>query len=144
MRVLLFLAAAAVVAGFLAYTLVRGPQGGGIAVGQPAPDFSAQTLDGQTVRLSDLRGKVVVLDFWATWCPPCVAMIPHERELVQKHQGKPFVFLGISADNAAPALQAFARDNRMDWPQVHDGPNGPVQQLYTVEVYPSIYVLDGQ
>jgi thiol-disulfide isomerase/thioredoxin len=144
MRVILIMVGLAAVAGFLAYTLFRGPQDGGAAVGEPAPDFTAQTLDGQTIRLSDLRGKVVVLDFWATWCGPCVAMIPHERELVSKHAGKPFVFVGISADKDAQALRAFVRDKSMDWPQVHDGPGGPLQRLYQIEYYPSIYVLDGQ
>ena len=120
-----------------------GPQGG-VAVGQPAPDFTATTLDGRTVRLAELRGKVVVLDFWATWCPPCRAMIPHERELVQKYAGKPLVFLGISADDDAHELRDFLRANGMTWPMVHDGPDGPLQQQYQVTYFPTVYVLDGQ
>jgi thiol-disulfide isomerase/thioredoxin len=120
-----------------------GPRGG-VAVGQPAPDFTATTLDGRTVRLAELRGKVVVLDFWATWCPPCRAMIPHERELVQKYAGKPLVFLGISADDDANGLHGFLRANGMTWPMVHDGPDGPLQQQYQVTYFPTLYVLDGQ
>jgi thiol-disulfide isomerase/thioredoxin len=116
----------------------------GVGTGVPAPDFTAQTVDGQTVRLSDLRGKVVVLDFWATWCPPCRAMVPHERELVKKLAGKPFVFLGVSADNDPNRLREFLRDQQMTWPNVCDGPGGPLQQLYQITYYPTIFVLDAE
>src|SRR5436305_3021019 len=84
----------------------------GPAVGQVAPDFSGQTLDGTPFRLADLRGKVVVLDFWATWCPPCRAMIPHEREMVQRLAGKPFALIGISADSEEAALRDFVGEQR--------------------------------
>src|SRR5437660_1587380 len=111
MRVVLVLIAAAVVAGFLYYSLSQAPDDVRAGVGQPAPDFTATTLDGQTVRLVDLRGKVVVLDFWATWCAPCRAMLPHERELVRKNAGKPLVFLGISADDHPQVLRDFVQEN---------------------------------
>jgi len=69
-----------------------------VGVGKPAPDVEGTDLDGKKVKLSSYKGKVVVLDIWATWCGPCKAMIPHERELVKKLEGKPFVFLSVSAD----------------------------------------------
>src|SRR5206468_10320558 len=119
-----------------------GPEGG-LAIGKPAPDFTATTVDGRTVRLGDLRGQVVVLDFWATWCGPCRQMIPHERELVQKLAGRPFAFLGVSADADPDRLRAFLRDEGVTWPTVWDGPGGPLQQLYQVEYFPTVYVLDG-
>jgi thiol-disulfide isomerase/thioredoxin len=145
MRVFLVIAAALAVAGFLYFSFSRAPMGdGGVSVGQPAPDFTAQTLDGQTLKLADLRGKVVVLDFWATWCPPCRAMIPHERELVKKNAGKPFVFISVSADKTADILRDFVRANDMNWPHVFDGQDGPLQQLYQIEYFPSIFVLDGE
>ena len=121
------------------------PSGGpGPAVGQVAPDFSGKTIDGTSVHLSELRGKVVVLDFWATWCPPCRAMIPHEREMVQRLAGKPFALVGISADTDEAALRDFVREERMNWTHLLDGPHGPIITTYEVEYYPNIYVLDAK
>jgi thiol-disulfide isomerase/thioredoxin len=114
----------------------------GPAVGMSAPDFSAAAVGGQVVRLSELRGKVVVLDFWATWCPPCRAMIPHERELVEKFRDKPFAFISISADEDLSELREVLAGERMSWPNIQDGPDGPIQRLYEIQYFPTIYVLD--
>jgi thiol-disulfide isomerase/thioredoxin len=111
--------------------------------GDTSTVFEAQALDGTPISLTNLRGRVVVLDFWATWCGPCRNMIPHERELVQRMAGKPFTFIGISADEDAAKLKAFASKMEMTWPQIHDGPGGPLQQSYSIEYFPSIFVLDG-
>jgi peroxiredoxin len=72
---------------------------GGAAAGRPAPDFSLADLDGNTVRLSDLRGKTVILDFWATWCPPCVFQVPELNALWSAHKdsGK-LVVIGVAVD----------------------------------------------
>jgi len=114
----------------------------GPPVGRTAPDFSGKTIDGATFGLADLRGKVVVLDFWATWCPPCRAMIPHEREMVRRLSGKPFALVSISADSDEKAFRDFVREERMDWTHLLDGPDGPIIKKYEVEYYPNIYVLD--
>ena len=68
-----------------------------VNVGNPVPEVEGTDLDGKKAKLSGLKGKVVVLDFWATWCGPCRAMIPHERELVEKYKDKPFAILSVSA-----------------------------------------------
>jgi thiol-disulfide isomerase/thioredoxin len=115
----------------------------GPAAGVAAPVFEAQALDGTPIVLMKLRGRVVVLDFWATWCGPCRAMIPHERELVKRMADKPFTFIGISADDDVETLKAFVSKLEMTWPQIHDGPGGPLQQSYGIQYYPSIFVLDG-
>lgn len=142
MRVLLIVLVAAA-AGFLWWSF-RAPSTGGLSVGAMAPAFTAPTLDGRRFDLAETRGKVVVLDFWATWCPPCVAMIPHERELVKRQAGKPFVFVGISADDDLDALRSMVRGKAMDWIHIADGPGGPIQQRYGIEYYPSIFVLDAK
>jgi peroxiredoxin len=145
MRPILTILLAIAVAGALYYYLARSDvESAGLPVGQPAPDFTAQTVDGQTVHLADLRGKVVVLDFWATWCPPCRAMIPHEREMVKRLAGKPFVLLGISADDDLEDLRRFLAAEGMTWPNIQDGPGGPIGKLYNVAFYPTVYVLDGR
>jgi thiol-disulfide isomerase/thioredoxin len=137
---------ALLVCGLLAYILFMssdtGPLAAGPAVGRPAPDFTGRTLDGAEFRLSDHKGEVVVLDFWATWCGPCIAMIPHERHLVQRFSESPFAFIGISADESAEQLRAFIRSRDMTWTQVHDGPGGPIQRLYEAAYLPAVYVID--
>ncbi|HTK78469.1 MAG TPA: TlpA disulfide reductase family protein [Gemmataceae bacterium] len=114
----------------------------GPAVGQVAPDFTGKTLDGAPFHLAELRGQVIVLDFWATWCPPCRAMIPHEREMVRRLAGKPFALVSVSADSDEAALRDFVRDERMNWTHLLDGPDGPIIRSYDVEYFPSVYVLD--
>src|SRR5438477_7883977 len=76
----------------------------GLAVGKPAPSLEGADVDGKFLGLSDFRGKVVAVDFWATWCGPCRRMIPHEKELVKRMQGRPFVLLGVSDDRSEDAL----------------------------------------
>jgi thiol-disulfide isomerase/thioredoxin len=146
MRTILTLLAALAFALALALIIGRtdGPETAGLPIGQPAPDFTARTLDGQAVSLGGLRGKVVVLDFWATWCGPCRAMIPHERDLVKKYAGRPFAFLGVSADADPDALRNFLAAQGITWPTIHDGPGGPLGELYRVEFFPFVYVLDVQ
>ncbi|MHC5541195.1 TlpA family protein disulfide reductase [Singulisphaera rosea] len=117
----------------------------GLRVGKVAPDIVGEDLDGKPLNLKDHRGKVVVLCFWATWCGPCMAMVPHERELVRRMAGKPFALIGINADEATNREKAksAARDERMVWPSFWDeGFDGPIQRRYNVDHYPTTYVLD--
>ena len=69
------------------------------AVGRPAPDITGVDLDGRPLSLSEYRGRVVLLNFWATWCFPCMKLIPHERELVARFQGEPFDIVGVNCDS---------------------------------------------
>jgi len=115
-----------------------------LSIGKTAPDVEGTDLDGKKVKLSSYRGKVVVLDIWATWCGPCVAMIPHERELVKKMEGKPFVFLSISADAKKETLTEFLKKQEMPWNHWWDGQSGPVMKAYKVRFFPTIYVLDSK
>lgn len=113
-----------------------------LRVGKNAPEIESTTLDGKKAKLSDLRGKVVVLDFWATWCGPCRAMIPHERELVERLKDKPFVFVSISADAEKDTLTKFLDKTPMPWVHWHNGATGGAMDTYSIEFFPTIYVLD--
>jgi thiol-disulfide isomerase/thioredoxin len=110
-------------------------------LGRPAPEVVSQDLNGKKVKLSDLRGKVVVLDIWATWCPPCRRMIPHTRKLVEKMKDRPFVFVSISVDAKKETVVDFKKENSMPWTHWWNGLGGIVND-WDVEGYPTIYVLD--
>jgi thiol-disulfide isomerase/thioredoxin len=113
-----------------------------LTIGKVLPDSVCEDLDGKKVKISDYRGKVVVLDIWATWCGPCVAMIPHERELVKKLKDKPFTFISLSADDEKETLVKFIEKEPMPWTHWWNGKGkGPVE-TYKVRFFPTIYVLD--
>ena len=82
-----------------------------------AENFTLKNLNGEEVSLSDFEGKVVILDFWATWCPPCVKEIPHFNELVKKYGEKGLVILGISVDQGGKdAVLKFKRKTDINYP----------------------------
>jgi thiol-disulfide isomerase/thioredoxin len=112
-------------------------------VGSRFPDLAGETVEGKPARLSDLRGKVVVFDVWATWCGPCKAMIPHERELVKRLDGKPFALVSVSADDEKGTLTEFLKETDMPWTHWWGGADGKklIKELH-VRHYPTIYVLD--
>ena len=101
-------------------------------------------LDGSKLSLpADLRGKVVVVDFWATWCPPCVAALPQMKELHQKYSPKGVVFVGISLDRSKDDLAKFIQDNQIPWKQTFTGKvwQDPTAQQYKVESIPNVWVI---
>jgi len=84
--------------------------------GKPAPSFTLQDLNGKTVSLSDFKGKVVILDFWATWCPPCVVEIPHFIELYKQYKDQGFAMVGISLDREGiGVVESFARKYQVNY-----------------------------
>ena len=86
------------------------------AVHSVAPDFSVTTIDGKKLALSDYRGKIVLLDFWATWCSPCRAEIPRFVQLQDKFGAKGLQIVGISMDDSAEPVRQFYRDFHMNYP----------------------------
>ena len=114
--------------------------------GQTVPAFEARTLDGATIRFpADYRGKLVLLDFWATWCPPCRGEIPHLVAAYEKFRGRGFEIIGVTLDRgrASPAyVREFVKDQRMTWPQVYDDA-AILAGEYRVSGIPMAFLVDG-
>jgi len=110
--------------------------------GDAPPDFSAKDISGRTVKLSELKGKVVLLDFWATWCPPCRVEVPHLLELQRKFKGPDFVLISISLDRDLQAARQFVKDKAMDWVHIIDlEASQALATLYQVEYIPSTFII---
>ena len=107
--------------------------------------FSATDLDGQRWTAADLRGRVLLVDFWATWCAPCLAELPRLKALRARHSRDEFEILGISLDPASrQSLVSWLNRNRIDWPQVHEraGYSGQVARLLDVDRLPRTILID--
>lgn len=108
-----------------------------------APPFSITSLDGQHVSLDHLQGKVVLIDFWATWCGPCREALPHIRDIARKFQGQPLVILSVSLDSDEAKWKDFVAKNDMTWLQYRDGGwNGPLAKLFGVREIPHTFTID--
>jgi thiol-disulfide isomerase/thioredoxin len=107
------------------------------------PNFRLTTLDGQTLTLEGLTGKVVLLDFWATWCGPCREALPRIHELAQRFQGQPFVVVSISMDKDETKWKEFIAKNGMTWMQYRDGYfEGPIAKMFDVNAIPATFTID--
>jgi len=120
--------------------LMEDPSRGRVA---RAPDFHLTTVQGQEFSLEDLAGKVVVLDFWATWCPPCRESVGELKDLTRKYPSDKMVLISISADRDASAWREFVSKKRMDWPQYLDH-QGRMRQIFAVRAFPTYIVIDGE
>ncbi|MGA2811670.1 MAG: redoxin family protein [Candidatus Acidiferrum sp.] len=108
-----------------------------------APDFAFTSLEGAHVSNAALEGKVVLLDFWATWCPPCRESVPMIAALHKKYADKAFLLVGISADGDEQTLKTFVERNRMSWTEYLDL-SGSVGESFSVDSYPTYVVVDKQ
>ena len=112
--------------------------------GAPAPDFTLRGLDGKMVRLSDYRGKVVLLNIWATWCPPCVEEMPSMQKLHQAMKGEAFEILAVSLDEpGAAAVAPFMKKHNLTFPAPIDA-KGSLQRLYQTTGIPESFIIDKQ
>lgn len=106
-----------------------------------APDYELVTLGGEYLTSEDLRGKVVLLDFWGTWCPPCRAAIPDMRLMSRRMEKGPFVLVSVSNDADEAMLRKFISENKMTWPQVWDEKREIIRK-FAVEKYPTYILID--
>src|SRR5262245_22873363 len=116
----------------------------GLRVGNSARPLAGTDVEGRPISLAEFRGRVVVVDFWATWCKYCVEMIPHEKQLVKRMAGRPFVLLGVSADSTPEKLRSFLQRQQIPWPNIYDGNNGPLCASWEIEGFPAIFVIDAE
>ncbi|HXQ27139.1 MAG TPA: redoxin domain-containing protein [Candidatus Acidoferrales bacterium] len=108
-----------------------------------APEFKVQTLDGEEISLEQLAGKIVVMDFWATWCPPCVSSVPELKALTKKYPSSKLVLISFSADNDEQAWRQFISKKDMEWPQYWDH-DGRIRAAFGVQAFPTYLVIDPQ
>ena len=139
-------AALAVAAGIiLIFALPSYRQGEASIAGKTAEDFQLE-LAGKPSHLSDLRGKVVVLNFWATWCPPCVEEAPSLNRLQKYIEARNAVVIGVAADEDPAAVEKFLRDEHVVFPTFRDpgtkNNHSPIAQSYGTSLYPETYVID--
>ena len=114
-----------------------------VEVGGTAPDFSLKDLGGHTVSLSEFRGNVVIIDFWATWCRPCLAAIPHLKELYAAHHDKGVVILGVLYDQVSPAkIEQFVSEAGINYIVLFG--EDKVMTTYKIYQIPVTIVVDQQ
>jgi thiol-disulfide isomerase/thioredoxin len=112
-----------------------------LATQKMAPAFEVKTLDGSEFNLDDMAGKVVLLDFWATWCGPCNASLPVLQHLAKTFANEPFVILSISQDDDGPKWKQFIAKNNMTWLQYRDR-DGRLTRLFDIEGIPHYFTID--
>ncbi|MGN8648380.1 peroxiredoxin family protein [Gracilibacillus sp. HCP3S3_G5_1] len=113
----------------------------GLEVGNKAPDFQLDTLSGDSVKLSDFRGHRVMINFWATWCPPCRAEMP---DMEKFHQDKDIVILAVNLTNSESSvedIENFADEYKLTFPVLMDS-NLDVANLYAIQPIPTTYMVD--
>jgi len=113
------------------------------AVGTKAVDFSLTTVDGKNFRLSDMKGKYVLLDFWASWCAPCRASLPAVARLYEKYKNKNFEVVGVSLDRNTASWEKALKEEKCTWVQVCDA-KGHVVPLYAVSAIPLTVLVSPQ
>lgn len=114
------------------------------APGAIFPDFNEKDLSGKPLSIAKFKGKIVLVDFWATWCGPCVAELPNVLAAYQKYHDKGFEIIGISLDKDEAKLKAFIAEKKMPWPQYFDGQGwqNKLGQKYSIDSIPATFLLD--
>ncbi|MEJ2150409.1 MAG: redoxin domain-containing protein [Chloroflexota bacterium] len=112
-----------------------------VAVGKPAPDFTAESLDGRTLTLSDLQGSTVAINFWATWCVPCTVEMPALESAALRYANQGLVVLPVNAGESHDKVQDFMETNGLTLPALLD-PDGDILDLYAIRYFPTTIWVD--
>ncbi|KAF0180826.1 MAG: redoxin [Limisphaerales bacterium] len=115
-------------------------------LGKPFPALKFKAIDGREVDTDKLRGKVLLIDFWATWCPPCMAEIPNVKSVYERYNKQGFEIIGVSGDDSRADLERVVKAKGLTWPQLLEGRSGEVPNLrrYGVQHFPSMWLVDKQ
>jgi len=114
-----------------------------LARARMAPAFAVTTVDGQRVSMDDLKGKVVLLDFWATWCGPCREALPHMKSIAKNFRDQPLIILSVSLDSDQQTWKEFITKNEMTWLQCRDGGfTGSLSRMFSVQAIPHTFTID--
>jgi peroxiredoxin len=115
-------------------------------LGKPFPALKFKAIDGREVDTDKLRGKVLLIDFWATWCPPCMAEIPNVKSVYERYNKQGFEIIGVSADETRADLERVVKAKGLTWPQHFEGRSGEVPNLrrYGVKHFPTMWLVDKQ
>jgi len=114
-----------------------------LQIGKTIPDFATEDVDGVPFKLSDYRGKVIVLDFWGFWVRGYWGYIPHEAKLVERLMDKPFALIGVNTDENKEGFRAFAKEKGVNWRNSWQGSrNGPLVRAWGINRFPKVYVID--
>lgn len=109
----------------------------------PPPPIELRTLDGQPFQLAQLRGKVVLVNFWATWCEPCVEEMPSMQQLRARLAGKPFEIIAVNNQEGEARIRGFLKKVPIDFPIVRDT-DGGVTRAWKARIFPSSYIVDAE
>jgi peroxiredoxin len=117
-----------------------------LVVGKQFPEFSRNDTTGAARSVSGYKGKILMIDFWATWCGPCVKELPNVKEVYDKHHAEGFEVIGVSLDKDAQKLKSFVEEREIPWPQILDDKDtdDALKTQYGVMAVPSIFLLDRQ
>jgi peroxiredoxin len=117
---------------------------GTIQIGMKAPDFNVMDFKGNRVNLSEYKGNIVVIDFWATWCDPCIQEFPEVKKMYRTFRDRGVQFIGVSLDDEIEELKGFVRGEKVEWLQIFEGMRwkGRISKMYNVEKIPIMFVLD--
>lgn len=112
----------------------------GALIDQPAPAIEGETVDGKKISLADYKGKVVLINFWATWCGPCKQELPTLVALKKKYGAQGLEIIGLVSNDNLKNATDYAKDNQMDWPQLTATPE--IGSLYGINAIPASFVVD--